>query len=93
MQRRYAIIVRTIRQYLPAIVQVGAYKVGSLAASGTSASSINLTAPSNAGTYYYGACVGTVSGEINTNNNCSTGAQVTVAGQCGLGGRADLGQQ
>ena len=60
-------------------VQVDTFDVGSLAASGTSASSVNLTAPSIAGTYYYGACVGTVSGEINTKNNCSTGAQVTVA--------------
>ena len=36
---------------------VGTGAVSSLSASGTSAESISLTAPSTAGTYYYGACV------------------------------------
>ena len=58
---------------------VGADSVGALAASGSSSESINLTAPSSAGTYYYGACVESVSGESNTNNNCSSGVRVTVA--------------
>ena len=40
--------------------------------------SIPLTAPSSEGTYYYGACVDAVSGESNTDNNCSTGVRVTV---------------
>ena len=31
-----------------------------------------------AGTYWYGACVDTVAGETVTNNQCSTGVQVTV---------------
>ena len=52
--------------------------VGELAASATSAQSLSLTAPSSAGTYYYGACVGSVSNESDTNNNCSAGVQVTV---------------
>ena len=43
--------------------EVGTDAVGSLNASGTSAESISLNAPSSAGTYYYGACVENVSGE------------------------------
>ena len=60
--------------------RVGTDAVGALAASGTSAESISLTAPSSAGTYYYGACVGSVSGESDTTNNCSTGVRVVVGG-------------
>ena len=58
--------------------QVGTDAVGVLAASGTSAESIDLTAPSTAGTYYYGACVEAVSGESDTTNNCSAAVQVDV---------------
>ena len=56
----------------------GTDAVGGLSASGTSAESISVTAPSSAGTYYYGACVDSVSGESNTGNNCSSGVDVTV---------------
>ncbi len=52
--------------------------VSSLAASGASAESISLTAPSIEGAYYYGACVATVTGESNTRNNCSGSSVVTV---------------
>ena len=54
-----------------------------LAASGTSAESVRLTAPSSAGTYYYGACVDTVSGETATANNCSSAVRVTVSSSGG----------
>ena len=37
------------------------------------------------GTYYYGACVASVSGESNTDNNCSTGVRVTVSSGSGGG--------
>ena len=40
--------------------------------------SIDLTAPDDADTYYYGACVRAVSGESKTSNNCSLGVAVTV---------------
>ena len=66
--------------------EVGTDAVGSLSASGSSAESISLTAPSSAGTYYYGACVEPVSGESDTRNNCSVGVRVTVGG--GGGGTA-----
>ncbi len=58
--------------------EVGTDAVGGLSASGTSAESISLTAPS-AGTYYYGACVEEVTGESDTGNNCSSSVQVTVS--------------
>ena len=58
---------------------VGTDSVGGLAASGTSAEDIDLTAPSTAGTYYYGACVDLVSGESDATNNCSSGVGVTVS--------------
>ena len=59
---------------------VGTDAVGGLAASATSSESISLTAPSTAGTYYYGACVDAVTDESNTANNCSAAVTVTVAG-------------
>ena len=57
---------------------VGSYPVGVLAASGSSAVSVSVTAPSTAGTYYYGACVDTVTNESDTKNNCSSPVMVTV---------------
>ena len=57
---------------------VGRDAVASLGASGGSAESINLTAPSVAGTYYYGACVDAVAEESDTTNNCSASVAVTV---------------
>ena len=59
--------------------RVGEDDISNLPASVTSAESISLTAPSNAGTYYYRACVASVRGESNTNNNCSAGVRVTVS--------------
>ena len=58
--------------------QVGTDALWTLAASGTSAESISLTAPNSAGTYYYGACVDAVSGESSSTNNCSSSVQVDV---------------
>ena len=60
--------------------EVGTDAVGGLSASGTSNESIDLIAPSIAGTYYYGACVDSVSGESNPRNNCSSAIGVTVGG-------------
>ena len=53
--------------------------VASLEDSDTITKSISLTAPEEAGTYYYGACVQSVSGEHNANNNCSDAVRVTVS--------------
>ena len=57
----------------------GTDAVGGLAASSSDDKSTTLTAPSSAGTYYYGACVESVSGESDTGNNCSSGVSVTVS--------------
>ena len=57
---------------------MGTDEVGALAASGTSAESIKLTAPSTAGTYYFGACVDTVTNESDTTDNCSSSVSVEV---------------
>ena len=60
--------------------EVGTDSVSGLSASGTSAESVSLNAPSSARIYYYGACVDNVSGDRDTNNNCSDGVRVTVSG-------------
>ena len=39
---------------------------------------LELDAPSTPGTYYYGACVDSVTDESDTTNNCSSSAKVTV---------------
>ena len=59
--------------------EVGTDAVGGLSAGATSPESISLTAPSTAGTYYYGACVDAVTGESDTTNNCSSAVSVTVS--------------
>ena len=66
--------------------QVGTDAVGALSASSTSDEAIRLTAPASAGTYYYGACVESVTGESDTGNNCSSAVTVTV----GVAGAPDL---
>ena len=58
--------------------RVGTDAVSGLSAAGTSVESLSLKAPTNTGTYYYGACVEPVSGESDTRNNCSSAVRVTV---------------
>ena len=63
--------------------EVGTDEIGVLDASATSAESITLTAPTGVSAevgIYYGACVGSVSGESNTDNNCSSAVKITVSG-------------
>ena len=58
---------------------IGVGNVRSLAPSETQGYDLrNQIAPSVAGTYYYGSCVESVSGESDTTNNCSSGVRVTV---------------
>ena len=63
--------------------EVGTDAIGALDASATITESIELTAPTGGGSgvYLYGACVGSVSGESNTDNNCSSAVRITVSGQ------------
>ena len=63
--------------------RVATNAVPALAASGSRGMSLILFAPTTAGTYYYGACVDTVSSENNTGNNCSSGVRVTVEEEAG----------
>ena len=58
--------------------EVDTDSVSSLDADETSDEWDNLTAPNSPGTYYFGACVDSVSGESNTSNNCSTAVRITV---------------
>ncbi|MDE0706075.1 MAG: SUMF1/EgtB/PvdO family nonheme iron enzyme [Rhodospirillaceae bacterium] len=58
---------------------VGTDAVAALAPGATSAQSIPLTAPSGAGTYYYGACVDAVADESATTDNCSDSVRVDVS--------------
>ena len=63
--------------------EVGTDAVGALDASATSAASITLTEPTSVNAevgIYYGACVASVSGESNTDNNCSSAVKITVSG-------------
>ena len=57
--------------------QLGTAAVDSLASLAERAYSIDLTAPTSEGRYYYGACVESFAGERNINNNC-TDASVVV---------------
>ena len=59
-------------------MEVGSDDVPALAPSGTSVQSASLTAPSTAGTYYYGACVDAAPGDSDTTNDCSSAVSVRV---------------
>ena len=61
--------------------QVGAVKVPALAGLESSPESVELSAPSSSGTYYYGACVDPLAVESDTANNCSATVRVTVQAQ------------
>ena len=52
----------------------GTDAVAALAPSGNVDKTVELTAPTSVGTYYYGACVDAVAGESNTTNNCHSTA-------------------
>ena len=58
--------------------QVGTDAVAPIAASGSSSESMELTAPTTSGTYYYGACVDAATDESDTTNNCSASVKVGV---------------
>ena len=58
--------------------QLGTDAVAALAPAVAVATSLTLNAPSEPGTYYFGACVDAVRGESGTANNCSAGVALTV---------------
>lgn len=59
-------------------VGVGTGRISSLSAGDTSSTSVDLNAPSDVGTYYYGACIDSVAGERDTGNNCSDIVAITT---------------
>ena len=59
-------------------MEVGTHRIDALSAFGSSGASVTLTAPTDPGTYYYGACVDAVTAEADVSNNCSAGVEVTV---------------
>ena len=64
--------------------EVGTDAIDALDASATRAASIALTAPTGISAeraIYYGACVDSVSGESNPDNNCSSAVRITMSGQ------------
>ena len=63
---------------VPSDTALGADGVAALAAGGSETLSRELAAPSEPGTYYYGACADAVADESDTSNNCSAAAMVTV---------------
>ena len=58
--------------------EVGMDDVGALAASETRSHEADVHAPATTGTYYYGACVDSVTDEFDTTNNCSGSLPVEV---------------
>ena len=70
----------TLATITNAATAVGTDDVGILSASGTSAESISLTAQYDPTlTYYYAACVDSVTDESDTTNNCSASVAVTLS--------------
>ena len=64
--------------------EVGTDAIGALDASASRAESIALTAPRGVSAevaIFYGACVVSVLGESNTDNNCSSAVRITMGGQ------------
>ena len=59
--------------------EIGTAAVAALATAVSASASVDLAAPADPGTYFYGACVDAVAGEADTTNNCSISVQVTVA--------------
>ena len=68
--------------------EVGTDFVSRLAGGASGLESIRLTAPGSPGTFYYGACVESVSQESDTGNNCSAGVPLVV--ESGGGTAPDL---
>ena len=57
---------------------IGSTVVAGASRFGAEEERIDVIAPSNSGTWYFGACVDPVPGESDTSNNCSAAAQVMV---------------
>ena len=72
--------------------EVGTDAVVEFAASGSSSQSLDVSAPSTPGTYYYGACVDAVAGESDTKDNCFA-IRADQGTGAGLAGGVAFGEQ
>lgn len=75
----------TVRYYLSSNsfisisdTELGSDNVNPLTALGIEADNLTTSVP-QVGTYWIGACIDSVTNESNTNNNCSTGVQISVS--------------
>ena len=59
--------------------EIATDEVGAVATADKSEHSVELAAPEEPGTYYFGACVDAADGESDTTNNCSDAVAVAVA--------------
>lgn len=57
---------------------LGTMDVVSLGPGNAVVRTFELTAPTNAGTYYYGACADLIPNESDSTNNCSSGFEVVI---------------
>ena len=57
--------------------RIGSVPIGGLSASAAMSASLEVKAPAEVGSYYFGACVGGVAQERHSDNNCSTAVRVT----------------
>ena len=57
---------------------LGTASIAALDPSATASESFQLTIPDSNKTYWLGACVDAVTGESDSNNNCSSGVKITV---------------
>lgn len=58
--------------------RTGSVPMAGLPAAAAATASVSVTAPGTVGTHYFGACVGGVPSELNSDNNCSAGVPVVV---------------
>ncbi len=58
--------------------EIGTARVGALAAGRSESASLHVFAPTDGGTYYYGACLDALATESDTANNCSAAFAVRV---------------
>ena len=65
--------------------ELGVTSIGAIAAGAEVPINVSLTLPTNApsGTFYAGACVDAVAGELNTANNCSQALRIVVSTDSG----------
>ena len=79
LQHNVAVLpIHSCYHFLQLIQRSAPITLVALGANSTSNESLSFTAPTVPGTYYFGVCIDSVTGENNTANNCSTAVSITV---------------